>query len=399
MLKITLSYFVVTTIFLAHANSSDEMSNELFKKAVAAQGQQYQTVRQQIMSTKDARTFLTDVVNDSERSVDERWLAEILLARVTDPDEFERLESVFYKKCLRWIWVSGGRSISAQDFISFPEVCIDKRSLGIETALGRRATDLEMLRGYGEDYGDQEPVITVPSFEDLEAQRCDKADFEKWNQYTDAKLLPESKLWSLVAGELLLKGGSFAADSNPVPVFKDELRPNAFDEALTNGFDNRALISNDVDDKALISMANKADVLSRSAISVLTVLGDSKARHTMENLVREASGSNDAKTSKSTLYLVIESLGVIGNEETITVLESVALDPDLGYPAIAAITEIGGPTSKIALERASAKRREVYAKKREAAAKEWAQKGDPFGPPETRPNANPPGAVDDPFGD
>ena len=147
MFRIVTFCVVVFILLPTKTNGSDEMSSELFLQAKGSSGQEYLNARDKILAATNSESFLSDLMADKSRSTEDRWLAEILLFRLKDSKEFERLEVIFQTKCSAWKFQSS-RQINGLGGIVHPNVFLDKSSLDIAGVLqGVMETEVDDVFG------------------------------------------------------------------------------------------------------------------------------------------------------------------------------------------------------------------------------------------------------------
>ena len=215
MSRLIAASFIVALLLFNHPVRSDELSNDLFSQAVVKTGTPYLDVRQKIIATENGQAFLQSVLNDTSNSPTERWTAEILLARMTRADDFEKLEKELQTKSAMWMELeSDPGTVGSENSIGFPLVFVDDENVDLEMVLGVRARTIEDGQGY-----ESEPkIIKLPTLKTLQIGKAERHFQTLWNEFAAAKKLSDSSLWRLVAAEILLNNLPISADQLPKPI-------------------------------------------------------------------------------------------------------------------------------------------------------------------------------------
>jgi len=162
------------------SGAEPENLEALFLKATTNTGRQYADIRTAIFQ---APVGLEEFLRDQQKSAataDARWLAEILLARLTQREAFKELEQEFHEKVFLYYHTYPDRS----------------RTLGSHPGhLGGLLIPGESLPGDQEGY---------PRWDSIESLWGDLAP--RVREYWELLRVRKSPLWSPLCGEILMKG-------------------------------------------------------------------------------------------------------------------------------------------------------------------------------------------------
>ena len=399
MFRIVTFCVVVFILLPTKTNGSDEMSDELFLQAKGSSGQEYLNARDKILAATNSESFLSDLMADKSRSTEDRWLAEMLLFRLKDSKEFERLEVIFQTKCSAWKFQSSRRINGFSGFVH-PNVFLERGSLDIASVLqGVMETEVDDVFGV-------RPI--VPTLADLETGKVSATIKDRWERYVEAKMLPPSEHWNLVVGEIMLKGWLRSDEVDAKPIHAN-VEPGIGQSTMKMGLGRAEEVK------------IEHDTYVGNAILVLSELKEKRASSALEKI---ASGLKSATLSTkeevsideerepefvppmvtaewlSHRELAISALKNAGNESSIILLKRLAYDKNVSIRDVAlkTILEIGSDEAKLFLkERQVELDEEARARQAEARRVRARQEEDRelFAP---RVYKDPPGAVDDPFG-
>jgi hypothetical protein len=306
------------------------MLNELFDDAMASQGETYRAVRKKLLEIRASEGFLREVARSRTRSVEERYLADILLMRYRDPDGISQLEDGFLRKS-----VHGGGSRGRGGGFTFGHIFVDKKYTHWVWTIGKL-----------QDYRHQD-ISRFPSLEDIEKGAVDPEVFEQVNQYWDRCLLPSSPHWNLLLGEVALKGWV-----KPRPEFR---------YGGIGGFEFKGggpvtdRRGNLITDETILAVAAVPylpdEILIRNAIEVLGQLKEPRVVELMKKTLLDKSRPTEIRQSCAVALREYGQDSVETLTRVITV-QTYRMDSYLiSSSALASIAYIGGPAGKEALTR------------------------------------------------
>ena len=164
---------------VAMATDRDEMA-KVFSKATMAVGAEYAEVRTSLFKIGSGVEEFLQEIHESNGSVDDCWLAEILLARLKHREKFHALEKQFQEKVLRY-------------YRDFPDP-----SRGKNGHPGNWGTLLIPGEASPVDSRKQPRLDSVGPFE-LDAAASTR-------EFWESVRVGQSELWSPLCGEILMKG-------------------------------------------------------------------------------------------------------------------------------------------------------------------------------------------------
>ena len=171
------------------------MVEELFAQAVSSTGETYVKVRNELLGQgPPAVAFLREKAG-SEAPEEDRWLAEIMLARAEHPDEMRALEQDLHDKVLAAKWEE-----------SWPLLHYRERSWRRLPLAGEPPPDV-VYYPWEEPkpkWARKEPSPQASSREDMSERRS--SFDERWRRYWESIRISDSPLWRPLLGEILLKG-------------------------------------------------------------------------------------------------------------------------------------------------------------------------------------------------
>jgi hypothetical protein len=285
----------------------------LFDAAISARGAEYAAIRGQLLAAPaDAKAFLTNVA-PTHANAETRWLAETLLARLGNPDEFARLEKELDAK-----------------------VRLVKLGYPNRTPLSSPLTRADLWIGI------RLPDEAVP--DRTNAGRDVSPEVKEFHQ---AARLSTSEQWKPFLGEVLLKGWSPTAVprvAEPKPLAEQTLDDNGIPR------DRKPMLASDDHLRQAILLLGKfgeqravpriADLLmdksqdGRTRVLAARALGYLKSDQSLETLLRLV---EDEQTAP---WVRIESFGALARlkderaapalERMIANLDDTSLPGDLG---------------------------------------------------------------------
>jgi hypothetical protein len=184
----------VLTGCVAQNNAERDLQSQ-FQMTVQTTGNEYVAARRKLLATPGAEKFLTKT-QASSKTPDERWLAEILLARLQHGEAIKRLESSFYQKVSLY-------------YREFPD---DSH------AKNMHPKHMGGLLVPGEPVPGDDPA-GYPYWAKIES--LDKNIAASMRAYWESVRVQKSALWSPFCGEIALKGWAPEGD---FPVVTPESR-------------------------------------------------------------------------------------------------------------------------------------------------------------------------------
>jgi hypothetical protein len=278
---------------------------QLFKNALSAQGPEYVRLRKRLLLEKmDATAFLQEKAVNAVGD-DASWFAEILLARLTNFDEFGRLERVFADKVRL---VKFGQPSTRVKPMPHLFAFLHGLSLWDEAI----------------------PQVTASG----EAQRPKMIEFYRRTR------IPESDYWKPFLGEVLLKG--WQPSTVPPAPEPDYGPPEDRDEyGMPYSFEHeRTLNTDDFLRQAIILLGKLGE--KRAAPRMAAILDDGTLHTITRELAAKALAALNVEAGFPTLLklaeddgalsgvriAVIRALGEMKDARAVPVLERIAANPD-----------------------------------------------------------------------
>jgi hypothetical protein len=307
--------FLMATIVLIASQSifvaeGTEMSDtaKLFDELIAAGGAAYAQARAAFLAKDDAAEFLKSAESNGDDT--KRWLAEILSARLSHGDEFERLEAAFDAKMPVLVLGRPNRSHV------------------------RRPSGADLYTGF---------LLSTEQAPKISLQYADISPGVRYEQevlvrYYESIRLPMSDFWKPFLGEILLKGWM----PSKVPS-APETKPLADQNLDENGIPRerqRTLTSDDYLRQSVLLLGKLgeqraaphiADLLAdkgqdgRTRLLAARALGFLKTDRSMETLL---SLVEDDQTAPWVRVEVFGALARLKDDRAVPALERIAANPD-----------------------------------------------------------------------
>lgn len=278
-------------------------NQELFNVVVSARRPEYAVKREQLLSAAGVKSFLEDQAS-ANASGEGRWLAEILLARLANPQEFERLEREFDEKV---------RHVK----LGYPVLTAARRPIVRADILDGLLTPEEAV------------PVEATSGRDLAPQVI---------RFYQGTQLSVSDCWKPFLGELLLKGWSptkVAPAPEPKPLAEQKLDENGIPRER-----KPTLASDDYVRQAVLllgklgeprAVPHIVDLLvdksqdGRTRLLAARALGFVKSDSSIEAILRLV---EDEQTPPWVRIEIFSALARLKDDRAVPVLERIAANPD-----------------------------------------------------------------------